>query len=96
MEQKLNKSVPKDIATVGECISAISGTYVVIQKNKAIYQSRSRGINLEFSIDSLKNQEALDASFIVSPNVVKSLAALSNGKYPLTYKVDPKNHNYRF
>lgn len=93
---KINKNTPQDLSTVGRHINVIGGVYAVIQGSNARYQSRNRGLNIEFEIDSLKDhKEIFSASVKISPEDIKNLSALSKGKHAVTFCSDENRKLYR-
>lgn len=95
MEMDLPKGAPENLAAVGKWITAIGGTYVICKGNLARYQSKIRGINIEFEIESLKGEEDFNCSCHLDALTIKHLGTLSSGKHAVTFAFDAKRQEYR-
>lgn len=85
----LDKKIPSDLATIARSIANIGGTYMLIDKSIAYYQSRNHGLRLEFSIDSLTEHQDLKLCCRVDRKVSANFNALSKGEHQVTYSHDP-------
>jgi hypothetical protein len=95
VNQKTEKSIPRDLSIVGRYINSVGGTYILHEGAIARYQSASRGLNLEFEIENLKNHTQLNWAYFISPQVTKNLAALSSGSGEVLFEQDNDLTKYR-
>jgi len=85
LEIDLKKQTPKDMAAVGKNIYEIGGRYIAYSGGLARYQSDTRGLNIEFNINSLVNQKDFKCSLPVDPMTNKQLGDLSKGSGQVTF-----------
>lgn len=94
MEIDLNKQTPSDMAAVGKSLYEIGGRYIVYSGDLARYQSYSRGLNIEFNINSLAKQKDFNCSLQLDPKTNRQLGELSKGSGQVTFTHD--TDQYRF
>lgn len=85
MEIELTKQTPKDLAAVGRNIYEIGGRYIAYSGDLARYQSNTKGLNIEFNINSLEEQKDFKCSLPVDPETNKQLGDLSKGSGQVTF-----------
>lgn len=85
MKIELTKQTPKDMAAVGRNIYEIGGRYIAYSGDLARYQSNTRGLNIEFNINSLEEQKDFKCSLPVDPMTNKQLGDLSKGSGQVTF-----------
>jgi len=89
LEIDLKKQTPKDMAAVGKNIHEIGGRYIAYSGDLARYQSNTRGLNIEFNINSLVDRKDFECALPVDPMTNKQLGDLSkgSGKVVFTHEV---------
>jgi len=62
MNSILEKQTPKDLAAVGKDLLRIGGTYIVHDGVNASYRSEIKGLDIEFTLESLARQKDFQCS----------------------------------
>lgn len=94
MEIQLMKKAIEDTAFVTKAITLLGGTYVAIEGSLGKYQSRIKGLNVEFTLNSLSGIKDFSFNYLVEKGTAEQLGALSKGKGPVGFLYGEDRQQY--